>query len=205
MITDVGLLWQDIQKLEGDVDRDFIFAKIVSHYADFRRAFHVLHHAQHVRNTTVELASQYAPNEPIMEGIFAAWFHDLIYEPGAPDNETKSGELAAQALEGVTNIDIPKVVGMIESTQDHTSTPNTLESCLIDADMRILSTKTATYHGFYVPAIRHEFSFLNTPTWNAKRAEFLSRTLEAPVYLNIKSKDKVARNNMENELTSLLK
>src|SRR5215813_5361333 len=53
--------------------------------------------------------------EPTFVG-YSIWFHDAIYEPGRPDNETRSADWAREALKADPNL-ASRVADVIEQTK----------------------------------------------------------------------------------------
>lgn len=67
-------------------------------------------------------AVQYELNDPYAVAL-ALWFHDVIYDPQAPDNELKSAELFEQLMAQDLSFDtLKKIKRWILATQKHALT-----------------------------------------------------------------------------------
>ena len=75
-------------------------------------------------------AAQYELNDPYAVAL-ALWFHDVIYDPQAPDNELKSAELFEQLMAQDLSFDtLKKIKRWILATQKHALTDETdLQFC----------------------------------------------------------------------------
>src|SRR5690349_19345215 len=130
-----------------------VFDKIVAAYSEPGRFYHTLGHIWHVLKTTREL-QKLAHNWPVVQ--FAAWFHDVIYDSQAKDNEEKSAEYARQVLQKL-NIP-PKIIdltaNLIICTKAHRAEPGDIDAqILLDADLAILGSSPESYQK-YTKAIR---------------------------------------------------
>src|SRR6476646_8155877 len=67
------------------------FAELFAAYSHCDRYYHTLEHIQSVLNTLNSLKTQ-AQNWQAVQ--FAAWLHDVVYDPQAQDNEAKSADYA---------------------------------------------------------------------------------------------------------------
>jgi len=72
-----------------------IFTDIAAAYSSADRHYHNLTHILQVLQIIDEMRLP-AENPAALE--FAAWFHDIIYDPKAKDNEEKSAEYATNIL-----------------------------------------------------------------------------------------------------------
>lgn len=112
---------------------------IIAYEAYPRLPYHCFNHALDVMAGARRLAlSVPAPIDvdwDVMDA--AALFHDVVYVPGAKDNEALSATFAAQALrEEFTELGLQKIALIILDTKDHQPHFANIESCLVsDADM----------------------------------------------------------------------
>ncbi len=116
---------------------------------------------------------------PAPELLLATWFHDLVYEPGATDNELTSArsagawmarwELSAKAQR--------RVAGLIAYTADHEAPPDDVMAWrLLDADLAILGAPAPAYDR-YSRAVRREYVRFDDATFRAGRSAVLSQLL----------------------------
>ena len=138
----------------------------------------------------------------------AAWYHDAIYDPGAPEglNEEASAELAEREL--ATLAMAPERVGavgrLVRVTGGHQPAADD-EAVLCDADLAVLAGDPATYTA-YATGVRAEYGHLDDATWRAGRAAVLRALLERPVLFHtpvMAPRDGPARANLTAELAGL--
>ena len=99
---------------------------------------------------------------------YAIWFHDAVYQPGRPDNETLSAEWARTSL--VAQPDLAARVGhVIEMTKDHAAGDADGDASLfLDMDIAILGAPWETYCA-YASSIRAEYPHVVDPAFAAGR------------------------------------
>ena len=84
--------WQRIGKTPpGD-----LYAHLCDRYTEPQRAYHTL---QHIEESLVLFASVHHLAENPVDVELAIWFHDVIYDPKASDNEERSTGFAVGALQ----------------------------------------------------------------------------------------------------------
>ncbi len=114
--------------------QDFFEKHISNKYA-----FHNLQHTKNVVNAVKEISAQYddiTEEEQIMLQL-AAWFHDMGYDEGPKDHETRSVEYATNFLKKhkVPSTEIEEITGCIMATKFPQSPKNYLQEILADADL----------------------------------------------------------------------
>src|SRR5262249_36909343 len=72
------------------------FAALVKQYASPGRYYHTLDHIRQVIDTINQLRN-IASDLTVV--LLAGWFHDVIYDPRAKDNEELSADYAREVLE----------------------------------------------------------------------------------------------------------
>jgi predicted metal-dependent HD superfamily phosphohydrolase len=149
------------------------FAELCRAYQEEHRHYHTLQHLEHMLGLVYESGNAYPA------ALWATWYHDLVYQPGHGDNETRS---AAQARAALTPLDVPEAViarteQIILATRSHTcaGTDPVLQGVL-DADMAILGAPPDRYRR-YCEQVRHEFSALAEPVFRLGRRHFLEQVL----------------------------
>lgn len=146
-------------------------------YDEPQRRYHTIAHVRSVLTTSQWL---HGCGERVHDPgalMAAAWFHDAVYEPGAPDNEASSASLADKVLAGLGVVAKRRrgVVDLVLATADHT--PETGDAAvLLDADLAVLAADERDYQA-YAEAVREEFAFLPSPSFDAGRTEFISGML----------------------------
>ncbi len=175
--------WTRLTALLGvsDGDATRVLRDLWRRYDEPQRAYHRLSHIRHM----LEVFDSLRDTEPVEDPVavqLAAWFHDAVYVPGAPDNEARSAELAADVLEswGVPSERLVEVAELILATADHpveAVRPDT--AVLVDCDLAILAADPDTYD-VYRRAVRVEYGHLDEEAWRSGRADFLRGLLARP-------------------------
>lgn len=108
---------------------------------------------------------------------YAIWFHDAVYEPGRPDNETLSADWARTSL--AHDVTLAERVGrVIEMTKDHASgAASGDEALFLDMDIAILGAPWEQYCA-YAAGIRAEYPHVVDPAFAGGRGAFLAKQLE---------------------------
>lgn len=186
---------------------DAAWDAVVRHYGEPHRAYHNLSHIM----ALLRLADAERLHINRLEIVeLAIWFHDVIYDTRAQDNELRSATWAAHAMRTM-RIDshlIKPVERCILATQRHeVSSPDIADLPLfLDIDLAILGASEEVYH-CYAQAIRAEYDWVPEDAYRAGRAEILRRFLDRPaLYFTAPMAtrfDARARRNMEWELQEL--
>jgi predicted metal-dependent HD superfamily phosphohydrolase len=139
----------------------------------------------------------------------AAWFHDAVYDPGRPDNEAASAELAQELLpdHGVAADQVAEVVRLVRLTAAHDPVDGDANGAVLcDADLAVLGGEPAAYRD-YVDRVREEYRALDDATFAAGRARVLAALLAQPQLFRTASArerwDAPARRNLAAELGDL--
>lgn len=91
-------LWQRCL-LDGARDQSAaIHQRLLDGYREPGRFYHTLDHIEHCIATFDDCRSLVDDPDALE---LAIWFHDVIYEPGKPDNEARSAQLYLQLSDGV--------------------------------------------------------------------------------------------------------
>ncbi|WP_136415072.1 hypothetical protein [Herbaspirillum sp. ST 5-3] len=159
---------------------DSAWEVLVKHYAEPHRAYHNLSHIMALlRHADAERAHMARPE--VVE--LAIWFHDLIYDTRAMDNEQRSASWAHHAMHAM-RIDtdlIPPVEQCILATQRH-EVPSAQIADLplfLDIDLSILGSSPEIYHR-YSQAIRAEYDWVPPQAYRSARVDILQRFLARP-------------------------
>ncbi len=187
------------------VDRDIaqkIFAEIEANYNEEARYYHT---GTHIK-ALLDLISYYFHelyNPPAL--YLAAWFHDVIYDTRAKDNEEKSAEYAEKVLSevGVPGEVIERVKELVLATKSHQAPPDDLDcQIFLDCDLAILGNPKDIYDE-YAKNIRKEYSWVSDEDYRNGRKQVLESFLQRDRIFYVYNYEGQARKNLERELASL--
>ena len=113
----------------------------------------------------------------------AIWFHDVIYNPQANDNEQQSADYMLRMLENVLGSEqIAKIYAWILATKAHASTADTDLAYLLDIDLAILASDPMRF-AEYERQIQQEYAWVEPSLYVQKRHQLLRHFLETqPLY-----------------------
>lgn len=139
----------------------------------------------------------------------AIWYHDVVYDPRAADNELSSADVARFELMSIgwLGSDVERVAMMVEATQHHTVDGGDSDAALfLDFDLSVLAGAPEAYDA-YVAAVRREFSWVPDTDWRAGRARVLQGFLARDTLFRTPALesawDAAARENLRRELADL--
>lgn len=167
-------VWRDL----GLVAPAGLFGDIRERYAEPHRAYHT---GQHIEECLASLDLARPECERPAEVELALWFHDAIYDTRASDNEQRSAEWAARALEsaGAPNAVVRAVTALIMVTRHQAVPSGHDEQILTDIDLAILG---ASHDRFFVyeAQVRIEYSWVPDAVFHRERAKLLRAFLTRP-------------------------
>lgn len=154
---------------------------LVALYAEPHRHYHNLHHVDAMLGKMDELCSGVADGDPALE--MAVWYHDVIYDPRASDNERKSAVHFSNGAGIYMDPEIhDRVIRLIMATDySRPRSGNEDEDFMRDLDLSILSASPDDYRR-YREAIRMEYSHVPDDAFSAGRMAVMKRFLESPVF-----------------------
>lgn len=184
------------------------FAELVAAYGEPERHYHNLDHIAHLLEILdATLDTDTGKQSDLLR--FAAWYHDLVYDPRRSDNESRSADAARLTMRtlGQSDAAIDRVCDLILMTQRHQAEEADLEGQLfLDADLFILGTYPPTYQA-YAAAIRREYSWVPDRVFFEGRRKVLLGFGERPMIYRtdmIRSKiEPSARRNIAAEIAQI--
>ncbi|MBN3925650.1 hypothetical protein [Nostoc sp. NMS4] len=200
--------WQHTLQSFGvdQVAAEKAFNPLLAAYSTRDRYYHTLKHVERVLST-IEILQGYTNNLAAVQ--LAAWFHDVVYDSQAEDNEERSADYAFDLLSNlaISESTITTVTRLILNTKDHQAAVNDYDSqVLLDADLAILATNTLEYQE-YAHAIRQEYSWVTDEDYITGRQQVLERFLQrSRIYftpLMSEFAEPSARGNIQAEIQSL--
>lgn len=153
-----------------------VFTYLIEAYSSRDRYYHTIKHIADIL-TTIDTLQAYPQDLAAVQ--FAAWFHDVVYDTQAQDNEERSAECADALLTrlGIYSSKITVIKSLIIHTKTHEAVPNDLNSrVLLDADLAILAVNPVQYQE-YAKAIRQEYSWVSEIDYIKGRKQVLERFL----------------------------
>jgi predicted metal-dependent HD superfamily phosphohydrolase len=201
--------WQHTLQSFGvdQVAAEKAFNSLVAAYSTPSRYYHTLKHIDRVLST-IQILQGYTNNLAAVQ--LAAWFHDVVYDTEAKDNEERSADYAFELLSslGIPESIIITVTRLILNTKDHQAAVNDYDSqVLLDADLAILAANSVEYEE-YAHAIRQEYGWLPEKDYITGRQKVLERFLQrSHIYftpLMLEFAEPSARGNIQAEIQSLL-
>ncbi len=174
---------------------------IHQHYTSNNLPYHNLDHIHHCLREFQHLKSE-AQNPIAVE--LAIWFHDIVYDPKANNNELASANLASSTLQNTVHA---KAVHQLIITTTHKTPPTDHDAQLLcDIDLSILGTPPEEYQN-YARAIRQEYQWVDDLDYRVGRTQVLQSFLNRPQIFHLSTNrdtlEPQARLNLKNEISTL--
>ena len=165
--------------LDDDTTQKF-HAMLYDAYSEVQRHYHSIQHI-------VECLEHFHQIKTYLDDTLsvelAIWFHDVIYNPQAHDNEQQSADYMQRMLENVLGAEqIAKIYVWILATQVHAPTADTDLAYLLDIDLAILASYPMRF-AEYECQIQQEYAWVEPSLYVKKRQQLLRHFLETqPLY-----------------------
>lgn len=136
----------------------------------------------------------------------ALFYHDVVYDAKAKDNEEKSRDLFNEHAKsfGMGEEDRVAIARLIDITAKHTTASALDEQILCDCDLAILGADRETFTR-YDRNIRTEYAHVPAAIWDVRRPGVLKHFLDQPRLYKTeafhKRYDEAARNNLRSAIT----
>lgn len=187
------------------------FDNLVQRYSEPTRAYHTLEHISEM----LALINSNADNLSYPNNLrVATWFHDVLYDSRANDNEEQSEQFARATLAelGVNAEVIEQTSSYILATKQH-DLPSGVDSnsdlaFFLDADMSILAADRTRYEK-YAHGVAFEYRWAQnvngTDLYTPGRLQFLQSAIDKPIFHTdrMKPQEPKAKANMEWEMGQL--
>lgn len=175
-------LWERLQRHGAAGDEESVYRRLASGYCEPHRAYHDLSHVEHALNELEEVRDL-AQDPDAVE--FALWFHDVVYEIGARNNEEESARLARETAAEL-HLDeawAGRVAELILATRHESPARGIDAQLVVDIDLSILGQSPERFDA-YEAAIRKEYAPVieqrGAERFDAGRAGILKRFLSRP-------------------------
>jgi predicted metal-dependent HD superfamily phosphohydrolase len=149
--------------------------QLLQNYSEPQRAYHTL---AHIHDCLAQFDAVSVLAEHPLEVEAALWLHDVVYNPGAADNEERSADWATTTLEqgGVQAATIDRIRELILATR-HKTIPESVDTALVvDIDLSILG-RDAQAFARYEQQIRLEYNRIPEPAYRMGRCSVLESFL----------------------------
>lgn len=178
-----------------------VAADLLRRYGQPQRHYHDLRHLGEVLAAVDQLAAHAADGRAVR---LAAWFHDAVYDPGAPDNERRSAALARGALPPALG---DKVAELVLVTAEHAPPAGDADAAVLcDADLAVLAASEQRY-AEYAADVRREHAHVPDNVFTSARATVLERFLAREhLYTTGTARarwERQARSNLVREVSAL--
>lgn len=165
-------LWERCQLAAPDNRASLVHDGLCRRYAEPVRRYHTL---EHIRHCLREFDAA-RPADDVADAVeMALWFHDVIYTPGAPDNEQLSADFfREQAGEALSPTLVDDVSRMIIATTHRVAPRDRAQAWVVDVDLSSFGLPWPTFlrDSRYV---REEMSALDDDQYQASHAGFLRK------------------------------
>src|SRR5687768_6407270 len=141
-VNDVQHVWMQLcNTYDKDLSRaETIYTDIVKSYSQPHRAYHTLDHVNELI-TFINTSGEVKMKSML---LFAAFFHDVVYDPGSSSNERESAAIARDAMQqlSVPRDVIEDTVHLILLTRSHANVDRSAIThdmlLFLDMDLAIL-------------------------------------------------------------------
>ena len=144
----------------------------ILNYAYSHNYYHTHQHIVECLNLFHQIKDQL--HDPIAVEL-AIWFHDVIYDPQASDNEEQSAKMMLKHCMGILKkAELEKVAKWIIATKKHLPTKVHDLKYLLDIDLAILGASPQRFTE-YEKQIQQEYAWVKPEIYQMKRAEVLTQ------------------------------
>ena len=182
------------------------FDDLAARYAEAHRHYHTLDHVRAVLDAVNGIGTT-AWNPAALE--LAVWFHDVVYDTHAGDNEEKSAAHARAILGplGAAAMVVDETARLILLTKSHEAHAADGDGrTLLDADLSILGAGEGEYDR-YAAAIRREYAWVEEDAYRTGRRRVLEGFLRRPRIYHTEALfarlEQSARRNLRREIAAL--
>lgn len=152
--------------------------RLLASYGEPHRHYHTL---QHLGECLALFRQHQAQAHRPGEVALALWFHDVIYDVHAHDNEARSADWARDALLqiGAAPAAAQRVHALVMATQHDVEPEGPDAQLLIDIDLSILGAERARFDE-YERQVQREYGFVPEDVRIPRRRAILQRFLDRP-------------------------
>jgi predicted metal-dependent HD superfamily phosphohydrolase len=147
------------------------YERLTAAYSEPQRHYH---NQRHIAECLAEFdQARHLARQPTAVEL-ALWFHDVVYDPKASDNEEQSAELAVRCLAdgGISGAAAQAVVKLVLGTKTHDVDADSDTALVVDVDLSILGQDEKRFFE-YEEQIRREYAWVPQSIFASKRVEIL--------------------------------
>ena len=193
---------------------EHLLEQVLGQHREPHRRYHTSLHVMWVLRHLTELAAAEPQQLDLAALQLAAFYHDVVYDPRATDNEARSADIARRAAGDLGwPQDRGELVHRLVLATAHQHSPGSSpdgvdphEAVLLDADLAILGAPPNEYQA-YVHGVRAEYHHVADDAWRTGRAAVLREFLARPqLFLTATmraTRESRARANLTAELATL--
>lgn len=158
-----------------------VFELIAQRYGEPHRFYHGIHHVESLLKLLHDDFPALAKDRAAVE--LALWFHDIVYDPRAHDNEEKSAALMSSVIGKAIPPELErKVVGFILATKHDRPPADPDAQLVVDIDLSTLGASPEDFQR-YSESIRKEYFWVPEEEYRQGRKATLERFLaQSPLY-----------------------
>ncbi len=180
-----------------------LYAQLAQAYAESQRHYHTVQHIVECLDLFHQVKAQLS--DPFAVEL-AIWFHDVVYDPKASDNEAQSAIFMQQCCHDfIPTAIVEKIGAWIEATQQHRPSTDADLNFLLDIDLAILASSPSRFTA-YETQIQQEYHWVEATVYKEKRAAVLRYFHEMqPLYQTAYFQEKYELRAKQNLSLSLCK
>ena len=159
-------------------ESDVIYRQLIDAYSEPQRRYHTLLHLERC----LLLLDKIRPELQIPEALeLAIWFHDVVYQPGAVDNEQRSADQFMATTNGVFDVTVRNTVyrHIMATRHDGSEVDNTDTKFLLDIDLASFGSPWAEFISDS-DNLRLELKDLSDEEFYQKQAAFQDKLFAQP-------------------------
>ena len=197
--------WQRLwQSVGASGNADPWYETLTRAYAEPHRHYH---NQRHIADCLAEFDAVRGLAKRAEAVELALWFHDVVYDPKAADNEEQSAAMAKRCLEAAGQPDLGRMVGeLVMATKLHGGDAGPDAALVVDVDLSILGQDESRF-AEYESQIRAEYEWVPQEIFKTKRGEILRQFLgRKHIYSTepfINQYERRARHNLEESIRKL--
>lgn len=205
LFDNLGIKFDYKSEESGQTSLNFEFLQVFNRYSENHRFYHT---PKHILDCLKEFESVKKLAKSPLVIASALWFHDVVYNPNAKDNEMRSGDYMKRVLSslGVSPNLVNSSNRIVLVTDHKTPVENIDEALAVDVDLSILGKPEEVFSD-YNQNIRKEYLWVLENQYRAGRKQVLRSFLDrSQIYQTKQFRQKYeesARVNLERAIRSL--